>query len=350
MKTFDKKFWWIFCVFLCFIIVVLSFPFLFTQHQILKGIHFEDSGPIGDTIGGILGPFIAIGAAVLTFLAFWVQYKANEQQKIDLQIERFENRFYQLLQLHRNNINEISIRTRTKQKAFISMFNELKFVYFMVKEVYRKTYLSLGYEEISDTKLYNIAYFLFFYGCKPKAIKMINLAMNNRHSEFINIVSKKLEELSSPIEGETLTVSDEKDEPFTLRTWYNPFLGHTSRLGHYFRHVFQIVKYIDEHYPNKDDFDAKYDYVRTLRAQLSSYEQLMIYYNAMSAFGDVWLRTPKDGEEFLLKKYCVLKNMPLALADFYKIPLEVYGKEKLNCRNKVMFEWDGILQKIHHLE
>ena len=44
-----------------------------------------------------MSPFIAIAAAILTFFAFWVQYKANEQQKIDLKVERFENKFYELL-------------------------------------------------------------------------------------------------------------------------------------------------------------------------------------------------------------------------------------------------------------
>ena len=47
------------------------------------GKYFSDTGEIGDTIGGITGPFIAIAAAGLTFIAFWVQYKANIQQRQD---------------------------------------------------------------------------------------------------------------------------------------------------------------------------------------------------------------------------------------------------------------------------
>ncbi len=35
---------------------------------------------IGDTIGGILGPIVGFLGVVVTFLAFWMQYKANEKQ------------------------------------------------------------------------------------------------------------------------------------------------------------------------------------------------------------------------------------------------------------------------------
>ena len=86
MKTFDYNFWKIFIPFLLFIIIILFFPYLFTYFSFFN-IDFSKTGNIGDTIGGILSPFIALAAAVLTFFAFWVQFKANEQQKIDLRIE-----------------------------------------------------------------------------------------------------------------------------------------------------------------------------------------------------------------------------------------------------------------------
>jgi hypothetical protein len=86
-STFDSKFRMIFIPFLCSIIVILFFPFLLTQYYNIFNWGFsEKDGVIGDTIGGTMGPFIAIAAAILTFLAFWVQYKANEQQK-----KRLEN-------------------------------------------------------------------------------------------------------------------------------------------------------------------------------------------------------------------------------------------------------------------
>ena len=50
---------------------------------------------IRDTIGGIMGLFIAIVASLLTFLTF----KANKQQPYDIGVERFESNLFQMLQM-----------------------------------------------------------------------------------------------------------------------------------------------------------------------------------------------------------------------------------------------------------
>lgn len=55
-------------------------PWALVKHS---WIDFSTTGQIGDTIGGIMGPFIAIAAAGLTFIAFWVQCKANIQRRHD---------------------------------------------------------------------------------------------------------------------------------------------------------------------------------------------------------------------------------------------------------------------------
>ena len=122
-KTFDKNFWRIFRLFIIFILIILSFPFLFTNLYFFH-IDFSKTGQIGDTLGGIMGPFIAIAAAILTFLAFWVQFIANKKQDIQIiaqntqiknqddqwKIERFESKFYSLIEIHRNNVSEINIQ------------------------------------------------------------------------------------------------------------------------------------------------------------------------------------------------------------------------------------------------
>ena len=48
-----------------------------------------------------MGPFIAIAAAGLTFIAFWVQYKANIQQRHDIAIERFESNLFEMIHILR---------------------------------------------------------------------------------------------------------------------------------------------------------------------------------------------------------------------------------------------------------
>jgi hypothetical protein len=38
-------------------------------------------GSIGELVNGVLGPLVALVAAILTFFAFYIDYKANVQQK-----------------------------------------------------------------------------------------------------------------------------------------------------------------------------------------------------------------------------------------------------------------------------
>lgn len=59
------------------IIVIFAFgaPYIFTRKGI---IDFTETGQIGDTIGGTMGPFIAIAGVIVTFLAFLMQKKAND--------------------------------------------------------------------------------------------------------------------------------------------------------------------------------------------------------------------------------------------------------------------------------
>jgi hypothetical protein len=59
MKTFDKKFWWIFLPFSGFIICVFFFPAWFTNHSWFN-LDFTNTGQVGDTIGGIMGPLGSI--------------------------------------------------------------------------------------------------------------------------------------------------------------------------------------------------------------------------------------------------------------------------------------------------
>ncbi|MBU3660157.1 MAG: hypothetical protein FGM14_09820 [Flavobacteriales bacterium] len=61
---------------IAFIIMVL--PILLTVPAIFNFLNFSEKGQIGDTIGGITAPFINGLAAILVFLAFKEQIKANE--------------------------------------------------------------------------------------------------------------------------------------------------------------------------------------------------------------------------------------------------------------------------------
>ncbi|WP_428070393.1 hypothetical protein [Chryseobacterium gambrini] len=64
------------------LIIIFSFfaPTVFTKAAIKSNLDFTGTGQIGDTLGGIMNPFIALGGVFLTFLAFYMQIKANQIQ------------------------------------------------------------------------------------------------------------------------------------------------------------------------------------------------------------------------------------------------------------------------------
>ncbi len=84
-KNWDKTTIWI--LVLSGILLIFSFfsPLIFTLPNISESVNFTETGQIGDTIGGILNPFIALVGILLTFLAFYMQIKANQ-----IQITQFE--------------------------------------------------------------------------------------------------------------------------------------------------------------------------------------------------------------------------------------------------------------------
>lgn len=105
-KTFDKGFWKSFGWFLLIAVIICCLPWLLAKHSV---IDFTDTGQIGDTIGGIMGPFVAIAAAGLMFIAFWVQYKANIQQRHDIAIERFESNLFEMLHIQQEITNGLLV-------------------------------------------------------------------------------------------------------------------------------------------------------------------------------------------------------------------------------------------------
>ncbi len=94
-------------------------PWLFTGEGCNR-LDFTKTGQIGDTIGGVMGPFIAMAGVFLTFVAFLMQVRANEIQREQLhksfnmkQLEHKIESLHALQLLHidvQNSIKDIEVR------------------------------------------------------------------------------------------------------------------------------------------------------------------------------------------------------------------------------------------------
>lgn len=77
-----------------------------------------------------------------------------------------------------------------------------------------------------------------------------------------------------------------------------------SHFDHYFRHLYRIFKYIDTNSLINDD--ERYEYASIVRAQLSDYELVMIFYNCLTSNGRAKFKP-------LIEKYTIFNNLRLEL-------------------------------------
>ena len=178
MKTKSSDSDWTKLSVLCIIIagILLLFssiaPILFTNSS--SRWDFSDTGQIGDTIGGIMNPFIAIGGVIMTFLAFYMQIRANKLQREQFQKTLNKNNidekidcFYKLnlLKLDIEHI-EKDIESRVSSiKEFIQKEEENPFRMNLLKRALLKHYDKEWIRKFSN--LYNILDYL------PEAFKKI---------------------------------------------------------------------------------------------------------------------------------------------------------------------------------
>ncbi len=87
----------------------------------------------------------------------------------------------------------------------------------------------------------------------------------------------------------------------SVKAYDKLYINHRSDLSHYFRTFYHIIKFID-----KSEIANKKQYISIARAQLSSYEQTLLFYNCLHENGI---------EKFkpLIEKHALFKNIDESL-------------------------------------
>lgn len=338
MKTFDKTFWISLISFIIVVGALCAAPYLMVKSEWVKS-NLDLKNDVASNFGNILSPLVAIAAALLTFIAFWVQYKANQQQRYDIRVERLESRFYELLRLHRDNVSELTVDNELSgRNVFFFMLEELRFLYKAIEEK-TTTWQDANHVQRDKRSNMNLAYKIFFYGSDNTERQLRN-ALSEEESAIYDRVKPLLRGPKEvfpnvlphlrPYEHKW---NNESDDRFLFM--YVPFQGHSQRLGHYFRHLYQSVKYIAKQEDRIVDGLLKYGYLKMLRSQLSDYEQLLLYYNSLSDLGVKWL------EKGYFKDYAFIKNIPIGLIDIPELdPRLIVGR--INKEGQPLFEYDRI--------
>jgi hypothetical protein len=214
---------------------------------------FADLGQWGDFFGGALNPILTF----LTFLGVLITIyfqkaelsltrieldrsaSALESQLKALEDQSFENTFFRLLELHNTIVNSIDLKDRQGRET-------------KGRDCFRVFYDRLG-------RHYRTAE---------------NRAKRDSQSQII-------------------------DNDLLDFAYKNFWQDHQSELGHYFRFLFNVIRFL------KQDSQGEDFYIKIVRSQLSDQELLIIFYNCLSPQG---AKFKTFAEEFAL-----FDNMPIGL-------------------------------------
>lgn len=331
-------------------------------------LQMDATGQFGDFIGGTVGTIFSGIGFYLLYITLVEQRSAINNQKDAFQRERFEAKFFDLIKLHRENVSDQTytkfeksvMQPNSSRKVFRMIHKEFEECFTEVKrfhKIYGDNFMRNSYRrvlekirdentlniDITEFALINISYTILFFGVARdseaylsnnfkqkfnddyynKLIKFLQLKPKREYTIeyacWIKFIELPLNEIQIAYD-EIFLHRRVKDYNFHLnhRNFFSNYRlekyygGHQHRLGHYYRHLFQSYKFLDMQEILNDT--EKYIFGKTLRAQLSTYEQSLLFLNSISTLGLRWELTPEIGIDDkpikLISKYQLIKNVP----------------------------------------
>lgn len=241
-------------------------------------VNAEKAAQFGDFIGGYIGTVFALIGVLLLVITLLEQIQKDKD-------DGFEQRFFQLLDYHRQNVLEIGIGGKKGLRTFVVLVREFREALTVVQKACQQAKPAL-----TQTQTINLAYMAFYYGTGPNSSRVLAAALANSNYDQA-LVATIISKLDDPAQKKSVR----QNRQFT----YEPFEGHQSRLGHYFRHLYQMACYIDKNAGGRAD-----EFADLLRAQLSNHEQALLCLNSLSNLGAAWK------QKGLIQKYHFIKNLP----------------------------------------
>ncbi len=244
------------------LIIFISSIFYFNHGEVFdktRKINSSKFGDFGSFISGAVGTLWTLVSVILFYITLRLQRKELALQRDELELTRgelqgqknqmvlqnltlkhqqFENTFFHLLNIHTSIVNSLDLRKAEEKSSVISEGRDCFNIFYTRLEYYIKT---KGTEQSINPK-------------------------------------------SSPIDD-------------TIKSYYIFYEKNQNNLGHYFRNLYHIIKFVDN-----SEIQNKKTYTNFVRAQLSSHELALLFYNCLSENGE---------EKFkpLLERYALLKNM-----------------------------------------
>ncbi len=256
-----------FIIFTC----VLYYNIIGIDSSRYSSIPLEGKGQIGDSWGMFTSVFSALAfGGLISTLIFQSAAISQAKKEADEQDKRFkgqqiENTFFRMLDIHSNLVKEIDLKQTETFTTIATGKDSFKIFYNRLEDCYNAS-RSLSKRSKENPGERMTLRFIEF----SKRNKVVVPDAENH--EELNVIG------------------------YAYRSFWNRY---RSDLGHYFRFLFNIIKYID----NADlDVDEKLRYVKIVRSQLTDFEIVIIFYNSLS-----WMSVNKFKP--LIEKYAILNNL-----------------------------------------
>lgn len=239
------------------VVGIIFMAFCFIINLIGDG---EKLGPFGDFLGGVLNPIFTLmtffGVIVTIALQKMELGAAREEYKKSanaLSTQAIENTFFSMLSLHHGIVENLHFSTN----SFNMDGNTLK-------NTVARDQAQMGIFKLNGDSASGAASF--------------------------SALLKLLHTYST-------------DESDTIKIYKYIQENHNHLFGHYFRNLYQIIKFIDTN-KHIDEIDKK-KYISILRSQISTYETVALFINCYRDVVD-------DGKfRYFLIKYHMLEHMPI---------------------------------------
>lgn len=286
-KKLSSYYWLIFAGVLIFVVLTILFLCKTGNLDRSQQIDTQAFDAFGSMVGGIIGVLFSLASILLLIHTI-------KEQEVDLQKQKIESRFFELLKIHRANCSEISLVTQKGRDAATYMLKELLLCHELAIKLSQRLK-----REYREEDLINIAYVFFFFGHDGEdSWETLREYLRGFDEHFVNEFIFETMEKRGSLLGDNI--------------FCHPlFSGHQLQLGHYFRHLFQTINYINKQPRELLSYDDKYEYIKTLRAQLSTQEQVIFFFNSMSILGEQWEKKYEtEANKQLITKYNLIKNIP----------------------------------------
>ena len=233
-----------------YLVIIIVFTVVFLCLFYKRILPLDKGGLFGDFYGGVLGTILSLLSVLIVVKTFAYQRIVTQQNNKQLETQRFNDLFFELLHLYQKETAELC--------GQIPIFNNEK----------------EKHESEVDTQT-------------------IEGQINYNDKDFFDYEKQMMQEA---FESEKSFLANRNKALSYYMTFY---INHRTKMAAYFRTLYRIYDLIDN---SKLDEDQKKNYLKIIRAQLTESELFFIRYNSTSYYGRKFT--------YFINKYNVLKHLP----------------------------------------